>query len=60
MISEILHVKPGDSVRPSSTTVYRTDPSTFAPAGFTPEGELVAELARYDHPLTRYRSTDVT
>lgn len=59
VISEILHVKPGDSVRPSSTTIYSTDPSTFAPAAFTPEGELVAELARYDHPMTRYRHTDV-
>ena len=59
VISEVLYVKPGDSIRPSSTTVYRTDPGTFAPAEFTPEGELVAELARYEHPMARYRRTDV-
>ena len=56
VISEILQVKPGDNIRPSHDTIYRTDPSTFQPAAFTPPGDLVAELARYEHPLTRYRS----
>lgn len=57
VISEILQVKPGDTIRPSHDTIYRTDPTTFAPTAFTPPGDLIAELVRYEHPMTRYRTS---
>lgn len=54
-ISEIREVSLGDNIRPATSTIYRTDPVTFAPGALTPDGQLAAQLARYTTSLERYR-----